>query len=173
MVGGSNEINAQLLNQVIDGIEKNEASMMEDRMSTMAKLKQRYVKPRQAIKDWLLTGVDGGIPKDELKRVLKERVLMRQLAKVSADVEPDSVEIIKQMRARLKPVADLPLFGAALEREERELAKAEASAPGAEVVDLKSRKSRKKGESKVSEPVARTKADDAELSSLLEKADEN
>jgi hypothetical protein len=103
------------LNRYVGEIEKVDEELLSEKMSYVARCKP--IQERK--KDWKTRARDDGIPAAALNTILKERALLRSIAKLNADVDDvDERAFLIEMREKLKPVADLPLFGAAIQAQE-------------------------------------------------------
>jgi hypothetical protein len=112
----SNGIDEVKLNRYVGEIEKIDDELLSEKMSYVSRCKP--YKDRK--KDWKGKASDDGIPGSALNRILRERSLLRSIAKNNSDVEDiDEKAFMEEMREKLKPVADLPLFGAAIEAAQR------------------------------------------------------
>lgn len=109
----SNGIDEVKLNRYASEIEKAKEELLVEKMAGAARCKPYH----QRIKDWKQHASDDGIPRSAFNRVLKERDHLRSIAKLNSDVEDiDEKAFMEEMREKLKPVADLPLFGPGAEK---------------------------------------------------------
>ena len=115
MSEGLNGIDATKANRWVHEIEREFDGLLNEKMSHMTRCKPFHERIRAA-KD---LAAEDGIPKRALNKILKERALLRSIAELNAELEDDDRDLVEDLRAKLKPVADLPLFGAAIEEVEK------------------------------------------------------
>jgi uncharacterized protein (UPF0335 family) len=109
---GHNQITAQSAKQYVDRIER----LYDD----LASEKGEYMRKAKTIREDIALVLDdaktAGIPKKELKAVIKTRDLERRAQAIRDDLEADSQETFDQIRVALGDLADTPLGEAALDR---------------------------------------------------------
>ena len=105
----------------VDEIEKHQ----ETKKSIMMKAVADCGPVEKMIKDAKAAAKNAGISPTLLGKALKERDLLRKVVKNRGDLDDEAVDDFEQLISALKPVADLPLFGAAIDHAEVEKAKAE------------------------------------------------
>ncbi len=108
---GSNGFDPKVLKAFVSDIDRHH--------ETLATYQGEYLKRCRDVRD-LITGVydrakDAGIPKKELKAVIKVRGLEKKIAAAREDCE-DGGETFDAIRHALGDLADLPLGTAALDR---------------------------------------------------------
>ncbi len=108
---GSNGFDPKVLKAFVADIDRHNA--------TLASYTGEHMKRCRDVRD-LITGVydrakDAGIPKKELKAVMKVRDLEKKIA-AARDACEDNGETFDQIRHALGDLADLPLGNAALDR---------------------------------------------------------
>ena len=112
----TNGIDTTKLNRFVAEIERVDEELLSERMSYAARC--RPIQERK--KDWKQRAADDGIPAKALNTMLRERVHLRAIAKLNSGVEDvDERAFLEEMREKLMPVADLPLFGAAIDEQAR------------------------------------------------------
>lgn len=93
---------------------------IERHMKTLDTYRGEYMKRCRDVRDLIAQtydrAKDAGIPKRELKAVMKARDLERRLADLRDNLDEDSAETFDQIRHALGDLADLPLGDAALKR---------------------------------------------------------
>ena len=92
--------------------------LLDELASERAEYQERAKEIRAAIQRVMLDAEDAGIPKREMKAVLKARALEDKLAGVRKQLEPGEVETYDAIRAALGDYADTPLGRAALDKAE-------------------------------------------------------
>ena len=110
----SNGIDATKANRYVAEIERELAELLDERITYMNRCKPHH----ENIADWKERASEDGVPKRALNKILKERGYLRSIAKLNAALEDEDRDLVDDLRAKLKPVADLPLFGAAIEHAE-------------------------------------------------------
>jgi len=106
----SNGFDPDKLKGYVDHVENAETELASEKGKFMREC-QGY---RKAINDILGEAKDDGIPKKELKAVLKTRRVTRQLEAIRDGLEGESQETYDQIRHALGDLADLPLGQPAL-----------------------------------------------------------
>jgi hypothetical protein len=133
-----NGIDEVKLNRYVGEIERVDVDLLSEKMSYVSRC--RPIQERK--KDWKEKAVNDGIPRSALNTMLKERALLRSIAKLNSSVEDiDEKAFLVEMREKLKPVADLPLFGPGAESVATQHLAQRATALAA---DMKAPKGRKK-----------------------------
>lgn len=135
-----NGIDDVKLNRYVGEIEKVDYEILSEKMSYVSRC--RPIQERK--KDWKERATDDGIPRSALNTILRERALLRSIAKLNSGVEDiDEKAFLAEMREKLKPVADLPLFGAAIEAAQR-FAAGSSSTEGGETTKAPKGRGKKK-----------------------------
>ncbi len=120
----TNGIDLKKLNRYVGEIEKIDDELLSEKMSYASRCKPY----QERKKDWKQRAADDGIPGTALGTILKERALLRSIAKLNAKVEDiDERALLADMREKIKPVADLPLFSAAIDAQAEKVAKSEGA----------------------------------------------
>jgi hypothetical protein len=91
-------------------------NLLDELADERAEYQERAREIRAAIQRVMLDAEDAGIPKREMKAVLKARALEDKLAGVRKQLEPGEVETFDQIRAALGELSDTPLGRAALDK---------------------------------------------------------
>lgn len=118
MSEATNGLDEVKLNRYVGEIEKIDDELLSEKMSYVSRCRPY----QERKKDWKQRAASDGIPKAALNTMLRERSLLLSIAKLNAKVEDiDERAFIVEMREKLKPVADLPLFGAAIDAAERDV----------------------------------------------------
>jgi hypothetical protein len=128
----ANEIDEKKAQRYVGEIERCLDELLSMRGSYMAECKE----VRERISDWKSKADDDGVPRAALNAALKERELVKKLAAVTADMQDDAKALVQQLRRKLKPVAELPLFGAAIAQAERKAAEGAKGKAGISGADL-------------------------------------
>lgn len=93
---------------------------IERHLSTLETYKGEYLNRcksvRELISDCYDAAKEAGIPRVELRGVIKERALLRQIENIREDMEPEQAETFDQIKFALGMLADLPLGEVALAR---------------------------------------------------------
>ena len=89
-------------------------NLLDELADERAEYMERAKEIRAAIQRVMLDAEDAGIPKREMKAVLKARALEDKLVGVRKQLEPGEVETFDQIRAALGDLADTPLGKAVL-----------------------------------------------------------
>ena len=105
----------------VSEIEKHQ----ETKLSIMMKAIADCRPIEKLIKEAKAAAKNAGIPAKVLGAALKERDLLRKVAKNRAILDEETAEELEMMIAALKPVEGLPLFDNAIEAAEAKKAKAE------------------------------------------------
>lgn len=108
----SNGFDTAVLKQFVSDIERHH--------DTIASYKGEHAQRVKSVQE-LITEVfdrakDAGIPRKELKAVIKERRLLVQIENLREELEEDQQETLDQIKHALGMIADLPLGDAALKR---------------------------------------------------------
>ena len=131
MIEATNGIDAIKANRYVAEIERELDELLSERMSYMSRCKPHH----ERIAEWKTRAGEDGVPKRALNKILKERALLRSIAKLNSELEEDDRDLVDDLRAKLNPVADLPIFGAAIEQAEAK-AKAKRGKKSAALDDL-------------------------------------
>ena len=89
-------------------------NLMDDLEKEKSEFMHRAKAIRTDIKLVLAEASDAGIPKKELRAVIKTRKLESRIEKLRDELEPDEIETYDQIRFVLGDLADTPLGEAAL-----------------------------------------------------------
>lgn len=110
-----NGYDPEVVSSYVDRCENLDAEIEKHHMAYMRE-KQILLKDK---KDVIDEAKDAhGIPKKELRHILKERAMRRRLESLDDDLEPDQVDTVDQLRQALGMLDGLPLGDAAVEREQ-------------------------------------------------------
>lgn len=100
-------------------VAKQFVSDIERHFETLDSYRGEYMNRCRAVRDLIAQiydrAKDAGVPKKELKAVIKTRELERKIEELRDDLE-DGAETFDQIRHALGDLADLPLGTAALDR---------------------------------------------------------
>lgn len=108
----SNGFDAAVLKRFVGEIDKHKEAMASRQGEYMKFCRDQ----RELISGVFDRAKDAGIPRAELKAVLKERDLQKKIEALREDMEPEQAETFDQIKHALGMIADLPLGDAALKR---------------------------------------------------------
>ena len=113
---------------------------IERHHETLASYQGEYMARCRSVRE-LITGCfdaakDAGIPRAELRAVIKERQLLAKIEAMREDMEPEQRETLDQIKFALGMLSDLPLGEVALKRSDAidSLTDDEAQAPDPEAI---------------------------------------
>lgn len=108
----SNGYDGEVLKRFVGEIERHHAQIL----SYKGEHAQRVKSVQEMISDVYDRAKDHGVPKKELKMVIKERDLTKKIEQLRGDLEPEQAETFDQIKHALGMIADLPLGEATLAR---------------------------------------------------------
>jgi len=107
---GSNGFDPEVVKNAVDRVENIEAEMLKEKMAWMSKCKAH----KSDINLVLDEAKEKGVPKKELKSVLKARELEAKAQAARDNLEPDEQDTHDQIRFALGDLDQTPLGDAAL-----------------------------------------------------------
>jgi uncharacterized protein (UPF0335 family) len=110
----SNGFDTTVLKRFVSDIERHHETIA----SYKGEHAQRVKSVQELITEVFDRAKDAGVPRKELKAVIKERRLLVQIENLREELEEDQQETLDQIKHALGMVADLPLGEAALKRSE-------------------------------------------------------
>lgn len=110
----SNGFDATVLKRFVGEIEKHHAQIA----SYKGEHAQRCGSVQELISECYDRAKDAGIPKKQLKAVIRERDLLKKIEGLREDMEDEQAETFDQIKHALGMLSDLPLGDAALKRSE-------------------------------------------------------
>lgn len=108
----SNGFDAVVLKRFVGDIERHHETIA----SYKGEHAQRVKSVQEMISEVFDRAKDAGIPRKELKAVIKERRLLAQIENIREELEDDQQETLDQIKHALGMLADLPLGEAAAAR---------------------------------------------------------
>jgi hypothetical protein len=108
----SNQFDATVLKRFVGEIEKHHDQIA----SYKGEHAQRVKSVQEMISDVYDRAKDSGVPKRELKAVIKERALLKKIEALREDMEEEQAETYDQIKHSLGMLSDLPLGEVALKR---------------------------------------------------------
>ena len=108
----TNGFDATVLKRFVGEIEKHHGQIA----SYKGEHAQRVKSVQEMISDVYDRAKDAGVPKRELKAVIKERVLLKRIEALREDLEEEQAETYDQIKHSLGMLSDLPLGEVALKR---------------------------------------------------------
>jgi len=108
----SNGYDGEVLKRFVGEIERHNAQIL----SYKGEHAQRVQSVKEMISDVYDRAKDHGVPKKELKAVIKERDLTKKIEQLRGGMEPEQAETYDQIKFALGMIADLPLGEATLAR---------------------------------------------------------
>lgn len=108
----SNGFDAEVLKRFVTDIERHHDTIA----SYKGEHAQRVKSIQELIGEVFDRAKDAGIPRRELKAVIKERRLLVQIENIREELEEDQQETLDQIKHALGMLGDLPLGDAALKR---------------------------------------------------------
>lgn len=108
----SNGFDATVLKRFVTDIERHHETIA----SHKGEHAQRVKSVQELITEVFDRAKDAGIPRKELKAVIKERRLLVQIENLREELEEDQQETLDQIKHALGMLADLPLGEAATKR---------------------------------------------------------
>lgn len=108
----SNGFDATVLKRFVTDIERHHETIA----SYKGEHAQRVKSVQELITEVFDRAKDAGIPRKELKAVIKERRLLVQIENIREDLEEDQQETLDQIKHALGMLSDLPLGDAAMKR---------------------------------------------------------
>lgn len=108
----SNGFDATVLKRFVSDIERHHETIA----SYKGEHAQRVKSVQELITEVFDRAKDSGIPRKELKAVIKERRLLVQIENLREELEDDQQETLDQIKHALGMIADLPLGEAAMAR---------------------------------------------------------
>lgn len=108
----SNGFDAEVLKRFVGEIERHHDQIA----SYKGEHAQRVKSVQEMISDVYDRAKDAGVPKKQLKAVIKERGLLKKIEGLRDDMEDDQAETFDQIKFALGMIADLPLGEATLAR---------------------------------------------------------
>lgn len=108
----SNGFDATVLKRFVTDIERHHETIA----SYKGEHAQRVKSVQELITEVFDRAKDAGIPRKELKAVIKERRLLVQIENLREELEEDQQETLDQIKHALGMLADLPLGEAATKR---------------------------------------------------------
>jgi uncharacterized protein (UPF0335 family) len=128
----SNGFDATILKRFVGEIEKHHDQIA----SYKGEHAQRVKSVQEMISDIYDRAKDSGIPKKQLKAVIRERDLLKKIEGLREDMEDEQAETFDQIKFALGMLSDLPLGEVALKRSDAidSLTDDEALAPDPEAI---------------------------------------
>lgn len=108
----SNGFDTTVLKRFVSDIERHHETIA----SYKGEHAQRVKGVQELITEVLDRAKDSGIPRKELKAVIKERRLLVQIENIREELEDDQQETLDQIKHALGMISDLPLGEAAMAR---------------------------------------------------------
>lgn len=108
----TNGFDATILKRFVGEIEKHHYQIA----SYKGEHAQRVKSVQEMISDIYDRAKDSGIPKKQLKAVIRERDLLKKIEGLREDMEDEQAETFDQIKHALGMLADLPLGATALKR---------------------------------------------------------
>ncbi|HEV7258965.1 MAG TPA: hypothetical protein VGN82_14385 [Bosea sp. (in: a-proteobacteria)] len=108
----SNGFDSAVLKRFVTDIERHHETIA----SYKGEHAQRVKSVQELITEVFDRAKDAGIPRKELKTVIKERRLLVQIENLREELEEDQQETLDQIKHALGMISDLPLGEAALKR---------------------------------------------------------
>jgi hypothetical protein len=112
----SNEPDAEVTRRAVKEIEEHYIELLTERGSYM----QRCRSIRDRIKGVYESAAESGVPRKELRGVIKQRALLRRADAVPEQFEPDQRELFELLKSQLGDFGQTPLGQAALARAQAE-----------------------------------------------------
>lgn len=123
----SNGFDTVVLKRFVGDIERHHETIA----SYKGEHAQRVKSVQEMISEVFDRAKDAGIPRKELKAVIKERRLLVQIENIREELEDDQQETLDQIKHALGMLADLPLGEAAAARSEAIDSLTDEDEPGA------------------------------------------
>lgn len=110
----TNGFDADVLKRFVGEIERHHDQIA----SYKGEHAQRVKSVQEMISDIYDRARDAGVPKKQLKAVIRERDMLKKIEALREDMEPEQAETFDQIKHALGMLADLPLGEVALARSE-------------------------------------------------------